>query len=107
MWPNRCSPPASGDRDACLRGPARSETWNQIKADVTGFPVLVPAVLETAVLGSAILGAVGIGACPDVRTGVRAMTRIERRLDPRPETSDVYDRAYAVYAGLYPALRRS
>ena len=37
-------------------GPARSETWNQIKADVTGFEVLVPAVLETAVLGSTILG---------------------------------------------------
>ena len=86
-------------------GPARSETWNQIKADITGFPVLVPAVLETAVLGSAILGAVAIGASPDVRTGVRSMTRIERRLEPRPETRDVYDRAYAVYAGLYPVLR--
>ena len=32
-------------------GPARSETWNQIKADVTGFTVEVPAVLETAVVG--------------------------------------------------------
>ncbi len=32
-------------------GPARSEAWNQVKADVTGFPVLVPDVLETAVLG--------------------------------------------------------
>jgi xylulokinase len=85
-------------------GPARSETWNQIKADVTGFPVLVPAVLETAVLGSAILGAVGIEACPDVPTGVRAMTRIERRLDPRPENRATYDRAYAIYRGLYPAL---
>jgi xylulokinase len=86
-------------------GPARSETWNQIKADVTGFRVLVPAVLETAVLGSAILGAVGIGASPDVRTAVRSMTRIERRLDPRTETREIYDRTYAVYAGLYPALR--
>ena len=86
-------------------GPARSETWNQIKADVTGFPVLVPAVLETAVLGSAILGAVAIEASPDVRTAVHSMTRVERRLDPRPETRETYDRAYAVYSGLYPALR--
>ena len=86
-------------------GPARSETWNQIKADVTGFPVLVPAVLETAVLGSAILGAVAIGACPDVPTAVRTMTRIERRLEPRAEVRGTYDRAFEVYAGLYPALR--
>ena len=86
-------------------GPARSETWNQIKADVTGFPVLVPAVLETAVLGSAILGAVAINAVPNVASGVRSMTRIERRLDPRHECRATYDRAYAVYTGVYPALK--
>jgi xylulokinase len=85
-------------------GPARSETWNQIKADVTGFEVLVPAVLETAVLGSTILGAVGIGVCPDVPTAIRSMTRIERHLSPRPEVRATYDRAFAVYTGLYPAL---
>ena len=99
---------AAGIRVAAMRvcgGPARSETWNQIKADVTGFPVLVPAVLETAVLGSAMLGAVAIGACPDVRSAVRSMTRIERRLDPRPQVGATYDRAYRVYSGLYPALR--
>jgi hypothetical protein len=33
------------------------------------------------------------------------MTRIERRLDPRSEVRATYDRAFAVYAGLYPALR--
>jgi xylulokinase len=86
-------------------GPARSETWNQIKADVTGFPVLVPAVLETAVLGSAMLGAVAIGACPDVVSAVRSMTRVERRLEPASERRTTYDRAYAIYKGLYPALR--
>jgi hypothetical protein len=33
------------------------------------------------------------------------MTRIERRLEPRPEHRDTYDRAFRVYSGLYPALR--
>ena len=99
---------AAGVRVTAMRacgGPARSETWNQIKADVTGFQVLVPSVLETAVLGSAILGAVAIRAVPDVRTGVRTMPRIERRLEPRPECQATYDRAFEVYRGLYPALR--
>ena len=98
---------AAGVRVNAMRacgGPARSETWNQIKADVTGFPVLVPAVLETAVLGSAILGAVAIGVCPDVPTAVRTMTRIERRLEPRPDVRSTYDRAFQAYAGVYPAF---
>ena len=85
-------------------GPARSDVWNQIKADVTGFQVLVPAVLETAVLGSAILGAVGVGAQPDVRRAIETMTRIERELTPRPTVAEVYDRTFAAYVALYPAI---
>lgn len=85
-------------------GPARSGFWNQVKADVTGFPVLVPAVLETAVLGSAMLGAVAVGARPDLRAAIAAMTRIERRLEPRPEHAATYERLFAAYLALYPAV---
>lgn len=85
-------------------GPARSATWNQVKADVTGFRVLVPVVLETAVLGTAILGAVGIGAQPDLPAAIRAMTAIEHELLPRPEVAATYDRAFAAYSALYPAV---
>jgi xylulokinase len=86
-------------------GPARSQTWNQVKADVTGFPVQVPAVLETAVLGSAILGAVGIGAHPDLRTAIGAMTSVERRLEPRAEHAETYARLFEAYVALHPAVR--
>lgn len=85
-------------------GPARSAMWNQVKADVTGFPVLVPRVLETAVLGSAMLGAVAVGACPDLRSAIVAMTDIERRLEPRPRYAGTYDRLYAAYRALHPAV---
>ena len=84
-------------------GPARSAFWNGVKADVTGFPVAVPAVLETAVLGSAILAAVGTGSYPDLRTAIGAMTSIAERIEPRRELAGVYDRTYAAYCGLYPA----
>jgi len=84
-------------------GPARSAFWNAVKADVTGFPVAVPAVLETAVLGSAILAAVGTRSSPDLRTAISTMTSIAERIQPRPEFADVYDRTYAAYRGLYPA----
>ena len=85
-------------------GPARSATWNQIKADITGFPVLVPAVLETAVLGSAILGAVAVGVGSDLPAAIAAMTRIDHRIEPRREHAATYDRLYAAYTALYPAV---
>jgi xylulokinase len=85
-------------------GPARSETWNQIKADVTGFRVEVPAVLETAVAGSAILAATGVGAWPDVPAAIRGMTRSARRHEPDPATRDRYDATYAAYRRLHPAI---
>jgi xylulokinase len=85
-------------------GPARSELWNQVKADVTGFEVDVPAVLETAVAGSAILAATGIGAWPDLLAGIRGMTRVHRRLSPRPEHRLLYDRTFDAYRRLHPAI---
>ena len=84
-------------------GPAQSEVWNQIKADVTGFTVAVPAVLETAVLGSAILGACAIGAYPDLPSAIEAMTRVDRRLEPDPANADVYERLFEAYVAMYPA----
>jgi xylulokinase len=83
-------------------GPARSDTWNQVKADVTGFRVAVPRVLETGVVGSAILGAVGIGGFADLRAAILAMTAIDRHLEPRAEHAPTYDALYAAYRALYP-----
>ena len=76
-------------------GPAQSEAWNQIKADVTGFTVAVPHVLETAVLGSAILGACAIGAYPDLPNG-------DRGDDPRRSSTGAGSRQRR---GLRPPVR--
>ena len=97
---------AAGVRVTAMRvcgGPARSTFWNGVKADVTGFPVLVPEVLETAVLGSAIVAAVGVGAHRDLPAAIAAMTRITARIEPRPDLAPLYDRLYDAYVGLYPA----
>ncbi len=98
---------AQGVRVDAMRvtgGPARSTAWNQLKADVTGFAVEVPHVVDTAVVGSAIVAATGAGAHPDLATAIRAMTRIDRRIEPRPEHRQTYERLYAAYVGLYPAM---
>ena len=48
-------------------------------------------------------GTVGIGAYPDLRTAIGAMTRVDTRIEPRPELAPLYDRLFEAYLGLYPA----
>ncbi len=81
------------------------DLWGRIKADVLGVPVIVPVVGETAVVGAAILAASGIGAVPDLASGVAAMTGMARHLEPDPATRVVYDAGIARYRALHPALR--
>ncbi len=84
-------------------GTAASSTWNQIKADVTGLPVAVPAVSETASLGAAILAALGIRAFADVPAAMDAMCTVAERLTPDPTLRDTYDELFEIYRELYPA----
>jgi xylulokinase len=88
-------------------GLARDADWNRVKADVTGFPVAVPAIVETAMVGSAIVAGTGIGAFPDFAAGCRTIVRIEDRFAPDPAHRAVYDTLYSAYVELYPALRPS
>ena len=85
-------------------GPARSETWNRIKADVTGFSIEVPATLETAVAGAAIVAATAVAAWPDLPSAIGGMTRVARRIEPDPRLRDRYDAAYRAYRALHPAI---
>ena len=86
-------------------GGARSELWNQIKADVTGFPIAVPETIETAVLGAGILGALGIGYQNDLVDAMKSMVRVGRRYEPDPDAVNRHDELYGVYRDLYPALK--
>jgi len=98
---------AGGVRVGTMRvcgGPAHSDTWNRIKADVTGFEVGVPSVLETTVVGAAIVAAVGVGLQPEVPAAIRAMTSLDRTLAPDASTRDAYDAAYRRHVELWPAL---
>ena len=86
-------------------GLAREPVLNRIKADATGFVVVVPEIVETAVVGSAIAAGVGSGAFADLADGIRAVVRIDGRIEPDPATRATYDRLFATYVELYPALR--
>lgn len=99
---------AAGGRVTAMRvcgGPARDDGWNRIKADVTGFTVEVPRILETAVVGSAILAAVGAEAHPDLGSAIRAMATIDHVIEPDPAVAARYEKAYGAYLALHPAIQ--
>jgi xylulokinase len=86
-------------------GTARSREWNRIKADVTGFRVAVPEVVDTALMGSAVLAAVAVGWHANLPSAMTAMAHVGQRIEPRPELAPTYDRLYRTYTALYPSLR--
>jgi xylulokinase len=91
----------------CVGGQARSDGWNQIKADVLDRPLLIPQVVDAAVAGAAILAALGIGAYPDVWQAARGMVHIDRRFEPHPTRVGLYADLLQTYRSLYPALRET
>jgi xylulokinase len=91
----------------CVGGGARSRLWRQIQADVYGVPVWRLAGEEHSAYGAALVAGVATGVYRDVADACR---RAVRRLDvvpPLAENRALYDRQYAVYRVLYPALRET
>jgi xylulokinase len=85
-------------------GTAASRLWNQVKADVVGVEVAVPAVAEASVAGAAILAAVGVGVAADERSAIDALVRVAERLAPDPSARAVYDRLAPAYEDLHARL---
>lgn len=65
-------------------GGAKSPLWLQMKADITGITVNVPADKEAALLGAAIMGAVTAGVYESYEAAVGVGVRMEKSYAPRP-----------------------
>ena len=98
---------AAGAKAGILRamgGSANSRVWTQIKADVTGHGIEVPASDTATTLGAAILAGVGTGVYCSFEEAAERTIRVKKTFTPDPEKRAVYDRGYETYRKLYPAL---
>jgi xylulokinase len=86
-------------------GGARSRLWLEIVASVLGLPLELTAVEEGAAYGAALLGGVAAGVFEDVHEAVAACVRVRERIDPNQPWHELYERGYARFRALYPALR--
>jgi xylulokinase len=83
-------------------GGARIALWNQIKADVTGIPVVcVPG--DSTAAGTAALAGLGAQLYTGTGQAVEAVYRPGRTAEPDPRNRALYDDMYARYQALTAA----
>jgi xylulokinase len=87
-----------------IGGGARSVRWLQLKADVTGIPVVTPQVTEAAALGAALLAGAGAGLFASVPEAAQRFLRLTRTYTPDPARHADYTRQYELYREVYPAV---
>ena len=85
-------------------GGARSPLWRQILADVLNSELVTVNTTEGAAYGAALLAGVGAGLWPDVDAACAAAIAITGETKPNPAAAEQYERYYAQYRDLYPAL---
>jgi len=88
-------------------GGANSAIWNQIVADIMGYPTASVNTPESSCLGAAIIAAVGIGLYSDVMEAAQKMVKVRRVWEPIPRNVEIYNEQYAIHQGCYKALSDS
>ena len=90
-----------------MGGAANSEVWTQIKADVTGKKIAVPASDTATTLGAAILAGVGVGMYKSFDEAVKETVAIKRQHEPDMEKHKQYKKYFDLYLELYEKLKDS
>jgi xylulokinase len=88
-------------------GPAKSRLWNQIAADIFGFPVTRMETNQAGLVGAAICAGVGIGCFANAQEGAESMARAVEIIDPNPGVMETYDELFGIYKAAYYSLSSS
>jgi len=86
-------------------GGAKSCLWNQINADITGYPQHLVRCHEAASLGAAILASLGVGLYKDAYEACNQMVHPAGIVQPNLKNRKVYDDGYHLYKKLYQSTK--
>ncbi|MCI8604272.1 MAG: xylulokinase [Ruminiclostridium sp.] len=92
------------DMMACGGG-GSSPLWRQMLADLYACPVKTTQNKEGPALGVALLAAVGAGIYSTVPEACKAVILPDKIQNPVEENTSEYEKIYAVYKKLYPAMK--
>ncbi len=88
----------------CGGGGSASARWCQIKADVTGRPLVVGQAAQPGLLGCAVIGWAGLGAFPGLADAQQALVRLARRHEPDAARHAAYGPLHAAWSSAVAAL---
>jgi xylulokinase len=74
-----------------------SDLLNQIKADITKKPVLVPGQKETELMGLAIIGSCAQGKYSSFAEAASALVKIDKKFMPDEKNAALYDELFGEY----------
>jgi xylulokinase len=88
-------------------GPAESVFLNQLKADVTGKEVLVPAVQDAELVGSLVVALTALGDYPSLASAADDIVRIGSSYQPDPKLESIYTELFGQYRATYRNLKKA
>ncbi|MEY4871613.1 MAG: glycerol kinase [Pseudomonadota bacterium] len=99
---------SAASRPAVIRaggGGFASDHWAQLRADVMGRPLMRVQGRDPGALGAAVMAGAGIGAMADLAAAASALVQTDRTFTPQPDAAARANRRYALWRGMYEALR--
>lgn len=88
-------------------GEAKSDFWNQIKADVINIPIEIPRITEASSLGSAILAGLATKMFTNVDKDVENIVKVGAVYKPRKAVNKKYQRICEAYWRVYKCLEKA
>jgi xylulokinase len=83
-------------------GGSKSKVWTQITADIIGLPLEKIAMRSGSAVAAAFVAGIGTGVFASW-TDISRFVEVTEVIESHPEA--IYDRHYAAYRALYPALK--
>ena len=85
-------------------GGARNPYWNQIHADILGYPVDTLRQSEAALVGAAMCAAVALGEYSNLDEAASKFVAIKESISPNPQNRSVYQAAFENYRETFNLL---